>query len=113
MNTNTNTNTNKTSNDWSKREIGALWKKEGANQKFLSGYVKIDELGLEKEVKVVVFANKNKSKDTAPDYRIYVSKPLNSESSAQNDQKEIKAVSAKKAVVSKKEVLVEEDDSIL
>ena len=116
MNTNTNTNINtKTSNDWSKREIGALWKKEGTNQKFLSGYVKVDELGLEKEIKVVVFANKNKSKDTAPDYRIYVSKPLNSVSSAQDDQKEIKAVITKKVVVPKKEEVEEvvEDDSIL
>ena len=64
-------------NDWSKRDIGALWKREGQNQKYLSGYVKVDELGLEREVKIVVFSNKNKNNnDKAPDYRIYISKPI-------------------------------------
>lgn len=64
-------------NDWSKRDIGALWKREGQNQKYLSGYVKVDELGLERELKIVVFSNKNKNNnEKAPDYRIYVSKPL-------------------------------------
>lgn len=60
-------------NDWSKREIGALWKKDSANQKYLSGYLNIDELGTKTKVNVVVFSNKNKTKDTAPDFRIYVS----------------------------------------
>ena len=116
MNTNTNNNSNTTKNsDWSKREIGALWKKDGATQKVLSGYVKIDELGLEKEVKVVVFANKNKSKDTAPDYRIFVSKPKNEaiESVAkpvQSQAKTVKQTPAKKIV---QEVVEDEDDSIL
>jgi len=70
-------NTNEQKNEWSKRDIGALWKREGQNQKYLSGYVKIDELGIEREVKIVVFSNKNKNNnEKAPDYRIYVSKPL-------------------------------------
>lgn len=62
--------------DWSKRDVGALWKRESATQKYLSGYVKIDELGIETEVKIVVFSNKNKKDNLkAPDYRIYLSKP--------------------------------------
>jgi len=66
---------NKTQNK--NQELGALWKKKSkSGMSFLSGYVKVDDLGLEKEIKVVVFANNNKSKDNAPDYRIYVSKPL-------------------------------------
>jgi uncharacterized protein (DUF736 family) len=71
---------NKTQNK--NQELGALWKKKSkSGMSFLSGYVKVDDLGLEKEIKVVVFANNNKSKDNAPDYRIYVSKPLDFNSS--------------------------------
>jgi len=75
MNTKQNTNNaeNK-NNDWSKREIGALWKKDGPTQKYLSGYLTIDEFGTKTKVNVVVFSNKNKSKDTAPDFRVYLSK---------------------------------------
>ena len=57
--------------DWSKREIGALWRREGASQKYFSGHVVIDDFGTEKKVKVVVFTNKHKNKETQPDLRIY------------------------------------------
>lgn len=61
----------KQNNEWAKRDIGALWKKEGKNQKFLSGYIK-DETGAQTEV--VIFANKYKQDNPkAPDYRIYLS----------------------------------------
>ena len=66
MNTDTD---NKT--DWQKRECGALWKKESPTQKFFSGHVKVDDNGEEKLLKVVVFSNKHKSKDSHPDFRIY------------------------------------------
>lgn len=69
-----NENANAKNNDWSKREIGALWKKDGPTQKYLSGYLTIDEFGTKAKVNVVVFSNKNKSKDTAPDFRVYLSK---------------------------------------
>jgi len=88
--------------DWAKRDIGALWKREGQNQKYLSGYVKVDELGLERELKIVVFSNKNKNNnEKAPDYRIYVSKPLdkNEASAKPSAQAEKKT---KQAVVSQK-----------
>lgn len=76
-------NENNVKNDWTKRDIGALWKREGKNQKYLSGYVKVDELGIEREVKIVVFSNKHKNNnDKAPDYRIYVSTPIDAN---QND----------------------------
>jgi uncharacterized protein (DUF736 family) len=59
-------------NDWAKRDIGALWKREGKNQKYLSGYFK-DELG--EQVEIVIFANKfKKDNPKAPDYRVYLSK---------------------------------------
>jgi len=100
------------SNEWSKRDIGALWKREGKNQKYLSGYVKIDDSGLEKEVKVVVFANKNKNNnEKAPDYRIYISKPIENgghKTFTKNQDLKQKAIpSQKKAVSSENEI--EED----
>lgn len=54
-------------------ELGALWKREArsSGQKYLAGHVKVDELGVEVTKKVVIFANKHKTKDTQPDFRIY------------------------------------------
>jgi uncharacterized protein (DUF736 family) len=107
-----NNNNNNTNNDWSKRDVGALWKREGSNQKYLSGYVKVDELGIEREMKVVVFSNKSKkNNEKAPDYRIYLSKPLvkQDEQSAQVDSK-VKTVKPEKTKVKAE---VQEDDSIL
>jgi uncharacterized protein (DUF736 family) len=62
-------NTNNKS-EWSEREVGALWKKDGQNQKYLTGKVKID--GVEKNI--VVFSNKHKNKDSQPDFRMYLSR---------------------------------------
>lgn len=74
-------NNNNEQNKNRKDELGALWKKKSkTGMPFLSGYVKVDDLGIEKEIKVVVFANNNKNNDKAPDYRIYISKPINAES---------------------------------
>ena len=72
-------NTEKTSvgnSDWKKRELGALWRREGRNQNFLSGTLKIGEFGVEKEIKVVVFTNKGKLKnERAPDFIVYEDAP--------------------------------------
>ena len=64
-------------NDWKSREMGALWRREGKQQNFLSGLIKTqDEFGMEKETKVVVFTNKGKAKnEKAPDFIIYEDKP--------------------------------------
>jgi|TARA_R110000823_G_scaffold23696_9_gene70469 hypothetical protein len=84
MSTETQTETEtekKSDNDWSKREMGALWRREGKSQNYLSGYVKFGEFGTEKEVRVIVFTNKGKSKNPkAPDFVIYESQELNAES---------------------------------
>jgi len=99
-------NNNKT--DWSKRDVGALWKREGKSQKYLSGYVKVDELGIERELKIVVFSNKNKKdNEKAPDYRIYVSKPAENAAQPKTETVQAKKVkpSVQKVVVSD----VEED----
>lgn len=106
---------NKTQNK--NTELGALWKKKSkSGMSFLSGYVKVDDLGLEKEIKVVVFANNNKSKENAPDYRIYVSKPLDSGSTqSETVDKQPKAVVAAKTPVKevKKQVVEDSDEDIL
>tara|TARA_R100000808_G_scaffold24269_1_gene55485 strand:+ start:17577 stop:17870 length:294 start_codon:yes stop_codon:yes gene_type:complete len=70
-------NTKESNNDWSKREMGALWRREGKSQNYLSGYVKIGEFGTEKEVRVIVFTNKGKAKNPkAPDFVVYESQDL-------------------------------------
>jgi uncharacterized protein (DUF736 family) len=77
MNTNQTNQTSTTKNsDWAKRDIGALWKREGKSGKYLSGYFK-DELG--EQVEIVVFSNKFKGENAkAPDFRVYLSKDSNS-----------------------------------
>ena len=91
MNTKQNiNNTENKNNDWSKREIGALWKKDGPTQKYLSGYLTVDEFGSKTKVNVVVFSNKNKSKDTAPDFRVYLSKESTKNVSTDVEQKNVK-----------------------
>ena len=64
--------TNKSTSEWSEREIGALWKREGRNQKYLTGKMKNSD-GSEQQV--VIFSNKNKTKDNQPDFRVYKSEP--------------------------------------
>ena len=59
-------------NEWSEREIGALWKREGRNQKYHTAKIKTPH-GSEQQV--VIFSNKNKTKDNQPDFRVYKSEP--------------------------------------
>lgn len=52
-------------NDWGKREIGALWIKNGKKQDFLSGKVGSNQ--------VIIFRNKGKkTNNKAPDYIVYL-----------------------------------------
>jgi len=62
---------NTTNNEWKERDIGALWKREGKGQRYLSGKLTIKG----EAVDVVVFVNKFKEKDNQPDFRVYKSKP--------------------------------------
>ena len=65
--------------DWKKRELGALWKREGKQQNFLSGKLKLGDSGEGKELKVVIFTNKGKAKnERAPDFIIYEDLPRDS-----------------------------------
>lgn len=66
-------------NVWDEKELGCLWRRETSSQeKYLTGVLKADKLRalLEKsgeDIQLVCFSNKNKSKDTHPDLRIYLS----------------------------------------
>jgi hypothetical protein len=89
---NTNTSTNKNQN-----ELGALWKKKSkTGLSFLSGYIN-DHDG--QRIDVVVFANSKKTNEKAPDYRLYVSKPLESKNATQAPVKTVKPVAKSKPVV--------------
>lgn len=61
-------------NDWKKKELGCLWRRESSKgEKYLTGVINLKNLGFDKDVQVVCFSNKDKDKDTHPDIRIYVS----------------------------------------
>ena len=77
--------TQKNNNEWSEREIGAFWKREGKNQKYLTGKIKNGD-GTEQQV--VVFSNKNKTKDNQPDFRVYKSAPRESTETAASTPQE-------------------------
>ena len=55
--------------DWTKREVGALWKTEGKNQSFYSGTINVGG----ENFKIVCFLNKHKKSNSHPDLRIYKS----------------------------------------
>jgi len=72
--------------EWQNREMGAFWTKDGSKGKYLTGHVEVDELGIKKKIKVVVFANRHKNNDRSPDYVIYKSEPLKKEVNEDKDQ---------------------------
>jgi len=96
---------NKQQNDWQKRDIGALWKREGKNQKYLSGYFK-DELG--EQVEIVIFANKFKNDNPkAPDYRVYLSTKSDGTPKTQTTSTTTTKTAPKVAVKTEKKVVAE------
>jgi hypothetical protein len=100
---NTNQNTNKNQN-----ELGALWKKKSkTGMSFLSGYIN-DHDG--QRIDVVVFANSKKTNEKAPDYRLYISKPLENKTSTPVS---VSAKTPVKAVQNNKPVVEEVEDDIL
>lgn len=98
-----NTNNNQQNKN---QELGALWKKKSkAGMSFLSGYI-VDHDGARTDI--VVFANGNKKNEKAPDYRLYVSKPLEGKQTA-NKAAPQKQQQPKKIVQQVQEVDAEED----
>jgi uncharacterized protein (DUF736 family) len=86
-NTTSNTNDNTYNND--NEELGALWKRTARNsgQTYLAGHLKGGEFW-DEGIKVVVFSNKNKTNERAPDFRIYKSKPMQGEANAAQQETE-------------------------
>lgn len=105
----TNTDTNGKT-DWSKRELGALWKKKSATQTYLSGHLSFED---GERMNVIIFSNKNKKSENAPDFRVYVSeKPQAKSASASTPTPSI--APAKKAVAkTPAAAVIEEDEDIL
>jgi uncharacterized protein (DUF736 family) len=85
----------KVKSDWQQREIGAFWTKDGPKGKYLSGSLEVDELGVKKKMKVVMFPNRYKDKDNKPDYVLYVSKDSETQASP-NPEKDSAATSEDK-----------------
>ena len=69
------------SNDWQEREIGALWKRNGSNQKYMSGKIKLADGS---SMDVVVFTNKYKNADNQPDFRVYKGTPSGSQQTTES-----------------------------
>lgn len=67
--TTTATASTETESEWKKRELGALWLKQSkSGMKFYSGHVD--------GTKVIIFSNKNKANDRAPDLVVYKSEEM-------------------------------------
>ena len=78
-----------TNNEWEKREIGALWTKtsQASGKKYFSVHFKIQtEFGEDKKVPVVAFFNKDKKSENSPDFRIYLSKPAETQTETKTEQ---------------------------
>ena len=59
--------------EWREREIGALWKRQSPNQKYLRGKVKLPSDYNEQEFGIVIFSNRYKEEGSKqPDFRVYL-----------------------------------------
>ena len=88
----------KVKSDWQQREIGAFWTKDGPKGKYLSGSLEVDELGVKKKMKVVMFPNRYKDKDNKPDYVLYVSKDSEVQAPSSNDEAKNKSEDKKSEI---------------
>lgn len=111
MNTNT-SNSQNNQGDWKQREVGALWKKVGANGKssFCTGYIVSDEIGNKVKQRVIMFSNKNKNKDTSPDFIIYLSNEQEEGATAKSTPSTKAAAFAKPKTAPKTVVAQQSDD---
>ena len=83
---NNNTSDSNNNKSFDNTEVGALWKRQarGGGQTYLAGHVRLTE-DSEDTTKVVVFTNKHKKSEKAPDYRVYLSKPFQASTSNEGD----------------------------
>ncbi len=111
------TNANDTANKSKREELGALWKRQGKNQTYLTGY--INKANGEK-VKIVVFSSKDKKSENQPDFRIYESLPMEGRPATATTSAPQKAAPTAKApaygnrpFVKKAPAVQEDDDGLL
>lgn len=101
-------NTKEKQSDWKVRELGAFWKKTKGNSTYLTGYIsEPDPFGNIVKKRVIMFSNKTKTNENAPDFILYKSEDQNTE----NNPK----AAAPKPKAAKKEVKTPEpsnDDEI-
>ena len=75
--------TTKQQSEWRQRELGVFWKREYKNREgtYLAGHIVVPgEFGEEKKIKVVLFSNRDKPSEKAPDFKLYRSKEYNPDS---------------------------------
>ena len=63
------------SSEWKERELGALWKRDGKNQSYLTGKLN--------DKQVIVFENTNKRSEKAPDFIVYESREMQGQGQGQ------------------------------
>ena len=101
-----------TKDAWQKRSLGCMWKREaqGSGDKYLSGTLNLKNLpGFpDQDVQIIVFSNKNKTKDTHPDLNVYISE----KKPAPADKTAPKAVT-QKAAAPKPTPAVEPDQELI
>lgn len=89
-------------------EIGALWAKEsGSGMKYYSGVITIE--GAE-PLNIVVFLNKKKASEKAPDARILISRPREEEAPKKAAGKKVAAPSKPPKKVAPPKRAVDEDE---
>jgi|10_taG_2_1085330.scaffolds.fasta_scaffold00617_16 uncharacterized protein (DUF736 family) len=80
-------------NEWQERELGALWKRQSGDKKYLTGKIKNSDGSTQS---VVIFKNKFKDKENQPDFRVYKSvemasqsEPVAQEAGAETEQEDL------------------------
>jgi len=108
-------NANDTATKPLREELGALWKRQGKNQTYLTGY--INKANGEK-TKIVVFSSKNKKSQNQPDFRIYESIPMEGRLAISEPQKAAAPIAKAKAYenkpfAKKAQTFQDDDDGLL
>lgn len=96
---------NKNDNNWTRREVGALWTKlsKDKSQKYMTGHI---QTSLEGKIDIVIFSNKDKKTDKAPDFRVYLSEKKKDEAASSGT---VKSGASQNRQTPKQEALDEAD----
>ena len=91
----------KKQSEWRQREVGAFWKREYKNGEgtYLAGHIVLkDEFGAETKQKVVLFSNRDKPSEKAPDFKLYRSKEYRPDDSSNTESQASDSSPAPQAV---------------